>query len=1127
MRLGAPALPPDHGGVENAAGSRHEHAHAPGPGHDHGHDHHDGHHDPDSERRSLFAATTVVGLLLAGDLVLAAIDSSWRRPFGVPLALVAAVIGGGRVVYLAVAALLEGSIGADIALAVACIAAALLGEYFVAAEVVFIALVGECLEAFTFERARRAMGTLLDFYPQTARVLRDNAEVEVPAEQLVVGDVVVVRPGERIAVDGTVVRGRSAALEAVLTGESMPVDKGEGDPVYTGTVNQFGRLEIRALKLGAETTLGQVIRLLTDSQRHRAPIERTADRYARRFLPVVLGLAALVFLATNGLALGRWITAGGASPAFDVMPALAVLVVACPCALVLATPAAVLAATARLAQRGVLVKGGTAIEGLARADTLAFDKTGTLTEGKPELGECIVFGAAGVESGTITRSVMTTSDEGSALRPEGTETSNITRSVMSTSGEGFALGLEPADLDAGQDTAVAELLRLAAAAEQSSEHPLARLLVAEARRRGLVLPAIEDFQAHPGAGVWARVTHAGDKSAPRDKLEQLASSARAVLVGNLRLVREQGVTVPPQVEQAIEMLDQSGQTSLLVVSDGRILGAIGARDRVRREAHDVIHELKHLGLCDLAILTGDRPAPARAVAKKLHIAKVEAELTPAGKSAWIEERRREGRKVAMVGDGINDAPALARADVGIALAGVGSDLAAEAGSVVLMGDPLAALPEMFRLARQTVRVIRQNIVIFAFAFNGLAIFLAGLRVLGPVAAAIVHQVGSLLVLLNAIRILGFERWHTLPIARAFNRAILASRRFRPSAALDWVWQHRRRVTWTGLAFALLAYVMSGIVIVGPEQVGVVRWFGRFEPPLLRPGLHVRWPAPIETVVLVEPMQSRLARAGLRGPAATLAQPVGWSATHGAPRDESALFFTGDENLVELAAVVEYRFTESALPGLIFGVSDVAAGVTAAAEGVMREEVGRTSLEAVLVSGRRDFETGLSRRLQERLKATGLDVVVERMRVVDAHPPREVVPAYRDVSAAVSDAARSRNQAEASAAERHFAALAEAEEIRDAARTRATQLIRRADGEKGAFLAQAAAHAGQPALTEFRLLWDTLAAALAGRPKLILDRRAGGRRHVWLADPEFVSPTLRRAAAGAPLSAEARAPEPDD
>jgi len=1008
--------------------------------------------------------TALVGLLLLLDLLLAALGSPWRQPFGVPLALLAAVLGGGRVVYLALAALLEGTVGADIALAVACIAAACLGEYFVAAEVVFIALVGECLEALTFERAQRAIGNLLDFYPRTARVIRGDAEVEVPIEQLVLGDRVVVRPGERISVDGLVLAGRSAVDQAVLTGESMPVDKGDGDPVYTGTVNQFGRLEIRADKLGTETTLGQVIRLLADAQRHRSPLERTADRYARLFLPAVLTVSALVLLGTNGLALWRWLGTG-AGLEIDPMPALAVLVVACPCALVLATPAAVLAATARLARRGVLVKGGAAIEGLARVNTIAFDKTGTLTAGKPELGDCIALGAT---SAGVTQS---------------------------------------------QD----EVIRLAAAAEQPSEHPLARLLVAEARRRGLVLPEIDDFQAQPGAGVLARL-----------KLSDLGESqarAATVLVGNLRLVREHGVAIADPVQRALEALDQTGQTALILVRDDQVLGLIGARDRVRRAAHDVIHDLKHLGLKDLAILTGDRAAPARAVARKVHIKQVEAELTPAAKADWIEQRRHDGRVVAMVGDGINDAPALARADVGLAFAGVGGDLAAEAGSVVLLGDPLSALPETIRLARQTVRVIRQNILFFAFGFNAIAVGLAGLRVMGPVAAAIVHQVGSLLVLLNAIRLLGFERWHTFRFVRAGEQVISACRRCRPSAMLDRGWRSRRSVVRTAIAAAALAYLGSGVTVIEPDQVGVARRFGRYRPPLLRPGLHLRWPAPVESVIVVEPDRSRLARIGLPGPASAEVKPVGWNATHGGGRDESALFFTGDENLVELAGVVEYRFTEARLAELLFNVADVENTVSRAAEGVFREVVGCTTLEAILVSGRRGFEEKVGQVLQQRLRASGLGVVVEKVRVVDAHPPREVVPAYRDVSSAVSDAERSLNQAQADAARRYWSALAEAEAIRDAARARADRLVNRAAGEKAAFLAKASSHATAPALSEFRMLWDTLGTILPDRPKLILDRRAAGRRHVWLADPDQLSPALGRAFA--PVSTEARDPEPDD
>jgi Cu+-exporting ATPase len=1013
--------------------------------HDHGHD-----HDPDAERRALVATTVVVGLLLGADLVLGAWGSEYRRPFGVSLSLLAAVIGGGRVVFLALAALFEGRIGADIALAVACVAAALMGEYFVAAEVVFIALVGECLEAFTFERAQRAIQKLLEYRPRTARVVRDGQEVEIAAEALAVGDRLVVRPGERIAADGVVVVGRSAVDQAVLTGESLPVDKGEGDPVYTGTFNQFGRLEIRAEKVGAETTLGQVIRLMAQAQSQRSPLERTADRYARYFLPAVLIAATLVFLGTNAGPLWRWGRTGEV-PKIDLMPALAVLVVACPCALILATPAAVLAATARLARRGVLVKGGAALERLARVDAVAFDKTGTLTEGRPELGDRVPLGLWDVD----------------------------------------------------------DLLRLAAAAERPSEHPLARLLVAEAERQGLSLPDVEDFQAQPGAGVSARIRDDGGRW--------------QILVGNLRLFQERGVAVEPQVEEALQALDASGQTGLLVAVDGQVTGVIGARDRVRREAHDVIHDLKHLGLRDLTILTGDRLAPAKAVAKKVHVKQVEAELTPAGKADWVHRRQNEGRVVAMVGDGINDAPALAMADVGLALGGVGTDIAAEAGSVILMGAPLDPLPETIRLARQTVRVIRQNILFFAFGLNSLAIVLAGLRVLGPVAAAIFHQVGSLLVLLNAIRLLGFERWETLGIFRAGGQIVTACRRCRPSMLSEWAWTHRRGLLRGLAALGLVAYLGSGITVIGPEQVGVLRRWGRFRPPVLGPGLHLRLPAPFESVTLAEPGTVRVARIGLTSPTTETPGPVAWNATHGARRDESALFLTGDENLVELAGVVEYHLTEAGVADQVFGTVAVEPTVSAAAEGVFREAVGRTPLEEILVAGRRPFEAEIERRLQERLGGSGLHLAIDRVRVIDAHPPREVVPSYRDVSAAVSDAERYRNEAEAFGTERQWSALAEAQARRDAAEVVSQQLKNRAEGERRAFLARQSAHASRPDLTEFRLLWETLAAAFADRPKLILDPHAGGHRHVWLADPDRLG--LGRAVEPVPMSPALA--EPDD
>ena len=673
----------------------HLRAHAFGDGHSHAPDEpgHGHHHD---DHRSLYTLTTILGVLIGADLIFGWLG--WepsRAPMGISLGWIAAILGAGRIVYGAVEALSQGRIGADIALAQACVAAIIIGQPFVAAEVVFIALVGEVLEAVTFARTQREIHRLLDQTPRVARVRRDGFEVEIPVAQVVSGDVVLVLAGERVPVDGPVLAGRSGVDQSALTGESMPVDKGVGDPVFTGTVNQFGLLEVRAEKVGHESTLGQVLRMVAEAQHRKAPIERQADRYARYFLPVVEVVAVLTVAAGYLL---KWPDTWSR--------AVAVLVVACPCALILATPAAVLAAMAWLARHGILIKGGAALERLAACDTFAFDKTGTLTRGLPEL--------AGI----------------------------------------YPLG------DRSED----EVLALAAIAESSSKHPLAGLVARAASDRGLSSPSPIEVEASPGSGISARYRLEGEPD---------GSEGHRVLVGNRRMIDAAGVSLEG-AEGLLAEVDAKGETPLIVAVDGQVIGLIAARDVIRPEGHDVVHDLKHLGISEVAILTGDRGAAARAVAKRVHIKLVEAELLPAGKAAWIEGRQKDGRRVAMVGDGINDAPALARADVGIALGAMGSDLAAEAGDLVILGEPLANLPDLVKLSRATVAIIRQNILIFAFGLNALAMGSAALGILGPIPAAILHQAGSFLVLLNSMRLLWFGDWKsTAPVRwlRSTGRAI--------------------------------------------------------------------------------------------------------------------------------------------------------------------------------------------------------------------------------------------------------------------------------------------------------------------------------------------------------------------
>lgn len=974
----------------------------------------------DDGARRLLGFTVLLGLLIGADVAADWLGLPEWRPLGLSLSLIAAVLGALYIVYGAIEALFQRRIGADFALAQACIAALVLGQPFVAAEVVFIALVGEVLEAVTFARTKKALGRLVEDSPRIARVRRGQDLVEVPAHEVGVGDVVLIRPGERIPVDGSVESGRSTVDQSFLTGESIPVDKGPDDPVYAGTLNQFGAIDVRAQKVGRETTLGQVVKLVAQARLKKSAVERIADRLARYFLPAVEIAAGLTLAA--GYLLG-WPDVWSRT--------VAVLVVACPCALVLATPAAMLAAMAWLARHGVLIKGGYALERLAACDTFALDKTGTLTAGRPTFARLIAA-------------------------PGHDET---------------------------------EVLRLAASAEQTSSHPLALAVVAEARKRSLSLVATSELKQEPGSGIQAR-------------LVDLDGGARSVLVGNKRLLIESGQVVDETTEALINELGGQGETPLVVVVDGVVAGAIGLRDPVRAEAHDVIHDLKHLGISEFAILTGDREPVARQVAKKVHVKRVVAELLPADKARWVKERQEAGRTVAMVGDGINDAPALAQADAGLAIGGIGSDLAAEAGDLILLGDPLIKLPELVELSRGAVRIIKQNIIGFAFGLNAVAVLLASLGVLSPVAAAILHQIGSLLVLLNAMRLLVFGDWAELPPFRLLRSIGARINRIDDAINLEpatsWCRRHARSLVAGSLAVPLALHAASGIHAIGPGEVGVVQRFGGFRA-VLGPGLHVRFPAPIERLTRVEPERIRGLAVGFQRGAGLRGEALRWEAGHGRaeeqtdPAEDDSLLLTGDGQFLEATASLQYSI-DAGRPGavrrFVLELENPDAMLQALAQSAVRQVVSRRKLVDLLTTDRRAAEEAATERLREQAARLDLGVVVRGITFQDVHPPLAVVDSYRDVSRAESDRQRRVNEAAAYQVEKLTAADAQAQASRNAAQAEHDRRLALAASASDAFVYQLNARQTAPGLTDFRLFWETVMEVLAGRNKLILDSAVG-------------------------------------
>lgn len=579
------------------------------------------------------------------------------------LALLATFLGGWQRFQAGFQDVAHRKITVNVFVTIAILVTIATGEFVPAAVVILIMAIVGALESYTVDSTRRSIHSLLDLAPPMANVRRAEAEVAVPVAELQVGDIVIVRPGERIPVDGVVAAGTATVNQAPITGESMPVEKFKGHEVFAGTLNESGRLDIRTVKIGVDTTLARIVQLVEDAQESKAPIVGIADRFTVWFFPTVLGLAVIGYLVSG-----------------NVKIAVAILLVACPCAFAIATPSAVAAGIANMARRSVLIKGGIFFEIAGKINSLVVDKTGTLTLGRPKVMEVIsVYGV-------------------------------------------------PED----------EVLRLAAVAEKYSEHPLAKAVLTLARERGLDVQDPDEFRIEVGMGVEA--SHGG----------------QGIAVGRDIFLRDRGIVIPARIEQELEAQSDLGRTAFLVGHNGEVVGLLSIADEVRPETVGAVASLRALGVGNITMLTGDNQRIAQALASQIGVDKFRADLLPQDKQLAIKEMKNEGKTVAMVGDGINDAPALALADVGIVMA-TGADIAIEAADVTLMNGDLSRLVEFVQMSRKVLRRIKLNIFL-SIIYNVVGLTLAMLGHLTPVAAVIFQEAGCISVVFSSTLLL----WAKVP-----------------------------------------------------------------------------------------------------------------------------------------------------------------------------------------------------------------------------------------------------------------------------------------------------------------------------------------------------------------------------
>jgi Cd2+/Zn2+-exporting ATPase len=597
---------------------------------------------------------------------------AWPDVVTLPLYLAAYAFGAWDLVSHTVASWRKGAFTFDIDLLMllAALGAAGLGEWAEGAFLLTLFALAHALEHYAMDRARGAIRALAELAPAVARVRRDGQDLEVPVEAVNVDDVVVVRPGDRIPVDGIVAGGQSAVNQAPVTGESVPVDKAAGDDVFAGTVNGEGALEVRTTRAVGDRTLDRVIRLVEDAQTSKAPTQQFTERFERVFVPLVLISAAAVMIVPPLVGWATWSTA--------VYRALTLLVAASPCALALGTPSAVLAGIAQAARRGVLIKGGVHLENLGTLRTMTFDKTGTLTLGQPEV------------TGVVTT-------------------------------------------EAGSED---ELLRVAAAVERQSQHPLAQAVVRAAAARQLSVPEAGPLESITARGVRAIV------------------DGEPVEIGSARLWTDRQIEIPVLVDLAVNQQQKAGRSVMIVRHGSRWLGVLGLADQPRPESRDVLVRLREMGLRPLVMLTGDNGGVAEAVGKALGVDQIKADLLPEDKVSAIQSLMQAHGPLAMVGDGVNDAPALAQATVGIAMGGAGTGVALETADVALMGDDLRTLPFAVGLSRQAARIIKQNLAI-SMAVIALLVVATLLGWAGIGAAVLFHEGSTMVVVANSLRLLAY------------------------------------------------------------------------------------------------------------------------------------------------------------------------------------------------------------------------------------------------------------------------------------------------------------------------------------------------------------------------------------